>query len=556
MALRVWLPLNGSLENKGISNVEVINNGATINNNGKFGQCYNFNSNNIVLKNIDLSNISSLSVACWIKDNNTSSTQAIINCRTAVGNGLAIFLLGGKIRFDIGNANCTFDWTYNLSNWTHICCTAEGNVRKLYINGMLQQEKTVAATYTTFGTIGSIGMSSANTASPSGNILYADLNDFRLYDHCLSQKEVKEISQGLVLHYKLNGVSGGVGENILTGTATQTTLIANSSSTTTNATGKWGTASGGNGTHFIINIENDTPVFGVNWGFKITNNTSGNKDFCQHNQPYVNGVTYTVSWYMRGQGTYLVRQWNITDGKQMQSKTGAVNTTEWTYYTWTFTANEELETDACSLHLGATGNTPSLEWCAMKMEVGSIATPWTPSLSEMGINTTKITDSSGYENHSYLYNIYFVSEQGPRYNVIADFSRGGNIASAELSASKGNTVAFWCSAPDWSEYSLDGAVCQGTNWGITSRNNNLILELVSHRSAENSDYNLSQTYSWTLMPTSSLGTDWHYFVLTYLNHEIKFYLDGILYQTINNISTDIADYFYTNSLSLASLPVS
>ena len=35
------------------------------------------------------------------------------------------------------------------------------------------------------------------------------LNDFRLYDHCLSPLEVKEISQGLILHYKLDGFNGG-----------------------------------------------------------------------------------------------------------------------------------------------------------------------------------------------------------------------------------------------------------------------------------------------------------------------------------------------------------
>jgi hypothetical protein len=56
--------LNGDLENKGISDTIVINNGATVDNNGKIGQCYNFNNNNIVLKNINLSNISSLSVTC------------------------------------------------------------------------------------------------------------------------------------------------------------------------------------------------------------------------------------------------------------------------------------------------------------------------------------------------------------------------------------------------------------------------------------------------------------------------------------------------------------
>lgn len=214
MALKIWLPLNGNLENKGISDITVINNGATINNSGKIGKCYTFNSNNIVLNGVNLSNISALSVACWIKNTNTSSTQTIINCRKAVGNGLAVFLLGGKIRFDIGNANCTFNWTYNFSNWTHICCTVKGNVRKLYVNGVLQEETTVAATYDTFGTIASIGMSSANTASPSGNILYADLNDFRLYDHCLSTLEVKEISQGLILHYKLDNVESS--QNLIT----------------------------------------------------------------------------------------------------------------------------------------------------------------------------------------------------------------------------------------------------------------------------------------------------------------------------------------------------
>jgi len=68
MALQVWLPLNGTLENKGLSNVTVTNNGATVDNNGKIGKCYSYTASQYIeLNNLPFSSLSSCSISFWLK---------------------------------------------------------------------------------------------------------------------------------------------------------------------------------------------------------------------------------------------------------------------------------------------------------------------------------------------------------------------------------------------------------------------------------------------------------------------------------------------------------
>lgn len=95
---------------------------------------------------------------------------------------------------------------FNYDQWHHwtitLTANGDGTRGKIYIDGNLIN------TYN-------------NTAHPlkliAGTIRIGSgittggfyINDFRIYDHCLSTLEVKELSKGLVLHYPLNNNGWG-----------------------------------------------------------------------------------------------------------------------------------------------------------------------------------------------------------------------------------------------------------------------------------------------------------------------------------------------------------
>ena len=226
MSLRVWLPLNGDLTNNGLSNITVTNNGATIDNNGKIGKCYSFDGTNdyMFVSPSFLSNSSTeWSYCCWMK---LRSTQygCLFSDRTSTSlNGLAIFYYGSQWIIDDG-VRWQFIPTVALSinTWYHITVVIKRGVGKyLYVNGELDSSTTTTGTPTIVNTARfSIGASMNSATTVNANYFSGYLNDVRIYDHALSAKEVKEISKGLVCHYKLdsqystdNLILNGFGEN-------------------------------------------------------------------------------------------------------------------------------------------------------------------------------------------------------------------------------------------------------------------------------------------------------------------------------------------------------
>lgn len=199
MALQVWLPLNGNLNNQGLSNVTVTNYGATVDNNGKIGKCYTLDGTDDRIQLSNLSNPANVSVAFWMNRNATTSSRQFmftawggVTCEMSTTNRIHCYTNGGG-----GACDSTFTITAE-TGWIHVVYTFEDKVGgKLYLNGVLNSTAVSTNSINWTTTTGNIG----NFSSMYFN---GKMNDFRFYDHVLSAKEVQEIAQGLVIHLPLN----------------------------------------------------------------------------------------------------------------------------------------------------------------------------------------------------------------------------------------------------------------------------------------------------------------------------------------------------------------
>lgn len=206
MALQIWLPLNGNLNNQGL-NTYTISNTGVIDSLGKIGSCYSYSKQYTLISGDIISNLSKFSISCWVYLTNASTYNIFTSENSS---GYWQFLLGNnsiKVRDSVsGLSGSRIDKTITAipsSVWVHITVVYDEGVVKVYQNGVLKDTLTFhsGATMNTHDKmyIGADGLN--NTSSYPGN---CKINDFRVYNHCLSDKEVSEISKGLILHYKLS----------------------------------------------------------------------------------------------------------------------------------------------------------------------------------------------------------------------------------------------------------------------------------------------------------------------------------------------------------------
>lgn len=223
MALQIWLPLNKADELTSIglmNNVFSMVSSPAYSQSGKLGGCYSFDGTDDNLYSVTDKTFfggKEISYCCWLKSDQTNGGGTIMEigsdlCLGYIYNSSGLRFTYWRCYSDNGTraGDSKVGSTYYSSNvWHHVAITFDHQYNKLYVDGVLSQVWDSSSLYTTNWTpmlSNYYNKIAIGRSYGSQSFIGGYLNDIRIYDHCLSPKEVHEISKGLVLHYKLDNL--------------------------------------------------------------------------------------------------------------------------------------------------------------------------------------------------------------------------------------------------------------------------------------------------------------------------------------------------------------
>ena len=222
----LWLPLTGNLKNNGLKNDLDISTIGTVayDDSGKIGKCFISGGSSQVTNGISINNnflnilngSNGCSVAVWVKPigNHYHYNGTIISSGDWNKKRWAFGISQNNTQVDVlcNGHNNYLTCSVPVNEWTHLVCVYKNHQSILYKNGEYVATYDVTTDFDSDATNTCIGRETYANGYFGFN---GRINDIRLYDHCLSLKEIKEISKGLVLHYPLSRVGG---DNLLEGT--------------------------------------------------------------------------------------------------------------------------------------------------------------------------------------------------------------------------------------------------------------------------------------------------------------------------------------------------
>ena len=209
MGLQVWMPMIGNINNQGLSNLSNLSGNYVQGTCSTFGKCLNVpNSSPIKFTADGLVNAKKFSVCFWTLADN--GTKADWNQMLWLGDKKTDGSDGSYFRFESCKTYpraCSFhnndknaitggSRILGSSNgtWYHVCVTYDGTEVKSYTNGNLIGTDVGNGGYLT----GYVQIGSTN--------YFGLMNDLRIYDEVISQKQIRSIYNLQIIHYPLNNI--------------------------------------------------------------------------------------------------------------------------------------------------------------------------------------------------------------------------------------------------------------------------------------------------------------------------------------------------------------
>lgn len=527
MSLKVWLPLNGNLENKGCGNATITGN-LTYVDGGKLGKARS--AGKITISKDYMTEIGTM--CFWINVGPETITAAggqVYKSVQTKGRKWDLFLFSTKNSFH--SWGCVKDESTNTPNgdftlgdffpnntWVHVAVAHDKKNIYVYRNGELYHTKAWSSdgTFTFNGPV--------TFAETNEGILY---NDLRIYDECLTAKQIKEISKGLVVHYTLDK---GIGNpNIL--------IDTNKGKT------KWGDSTlNGTVTTSVVE-ENGISCFkadrteaSTGWQYTqyaipsaILNTLTSNTDYTV-SMDFKSNVSFTNIGVKLIQGNATNYMSNESSGRTYD---GSQN---WKKLTFTIKTISDFSTITIGSQVIYISGLNKVGWYMiknLKLEKGKIASSWCPNVNdalykEMKYDSLIEKDVSGNGYHGIRYSSVEDYGDTPRYSGCIYKSNRTEphiILPANKIWSVGSkmnqlTIAGWYNAD-----AIDGAtkniVCIGQNsfirFGPTSTTN--ILAAIN--------INGTSVYpNWTTPFTLATKT-WYHYAITFKDGVVNPFINGI-----------------------------
>ena len=539
--------------------MSVTNYGSTYSSSGKLGGCYTGDPTQKQYLKADYNDGTTNSVANFMSKYINKHSFSLAAWSNTDANGSMITITYGvrltNGSFLLGNSSQSVSVGSRITDgkWHHYCGTydVDTGIMTMYVDGVQTATKTFA-NYASSWNNALIGIGrdwNASTATASF-FMNKGINDVRVYDHCLSPKEVKELSKGLILHYKLDDAYCESTTNKFAYPEPYTTY---SYSYATNPIGvkNWsngynsGVTNPSEGTHAYWRLVDDIPTM----IFPDTNSSVGQVHrwlgiFTTNlkKEDFTAGTTYTVSFDAKADvagkivqvGFYYKKSGATSNGFYDGTKSFTI-TTEWERYSATFTCASGVSDGTSYYYFYGNYGTEGTSYIRnAQLEIKSHATPYT----KISRTSTVIYDSSGYDNNGIINGNISCSDDTPR-NEKSTYVSSGNYIQTNMplpNRCEEFTFSFWGQLLDldtakanlWTTHSnySKGLVNSGGNGSVYAYNGG---GLVTSCRYYNSTDGTACVYSG--FGTGYRNTDWHMYTISADSSGCNTYLDGVFYTT-------------------------